>query len=98
MAHRDADLEDREETISSATIQITFRTPDASQAAARFAGNGCSIGKKRNKGLARVWRPELVDFYRVGRHERAGGHRYRALTGSHPAGGVAPCHERARDD
>ncbi len=35
-----------------------FGTPDASQATACFAGNGRSIGKKHNKGMARVWRPE----------------------------------------
>ncbi|WP_457670340.1 hypothetical protein [Thiolapillus sp.] len=63
-----------------------FRIPDASQAAARFPGNGDSIGNdhgdagdsatqaakagKHNKGRVRIWHPELVDFNKVGRHER----------------------------
>ena len=49
------------EIINLATIQIALGTPDASQAATRFAGNGCSIDKKRNKGMARIWHPVLID-------------------------------------
>jgi len=40
--------------INPAPIHATLRTSDRSQNAARFAGNGHSIDKKRNKVLASV--------------------------------------------
>ncbi|WP_456377324.1 hypothetical protein [Thiolapillus sp.] len=40
--------------INPASIYAILRTSDRSQNAARFAGNGYSIGKKRNKVLASV--------------------------------------------
>ena len=83
-------------SIDPVTILFVLRMPDTSQAAARFAGNGDSIGKKRNKGMARVWYPELFDFNRLGRHECARGHCCTS-TGNHPVGGTTFCHERASD-
>jgi len=41
-------------SINLASIYAILRTSDKSQNAARFAGNGDSIGKKRNKVLAFV--------------------------------------------
>ena len=39
-------------TINPAAMYIAFRTSRKRQNKARFATNGCSIGKSRNAGLA----------------------------------------------